>query len=149
MKYHLYYISEPAYLHLIDLAIKHNYVAKNYVRTHGLSRFLNILSAQTFTDTRPLHVVERHDMEIAYLRAPSWTNFEPRIPRNLKLLEVTQERYVELAFKVGIIENNPWTIGGPRRIYLPSIIGCVLEGIGLGWITPKEIPVYNPVEKVS
>lgn len=137
-----YYLSDPAYNVLINIAQVKKYVARNSDRAKGLSTFLNDLAQMKMTDTRPSIVIERHNQEIKHNHAPTWLKYHNRRGRLLKLSDDAIARYILHAHKVGIIRDEPWPVGGPDRKLPYATISLVLEGIGLQWITPDEWP-YN------
>lgn len=136
----IFYVSDKAFGHLVHLAQVRGYVKWGAQRVKGLSEFLNMLSESKFTDTRPDLVRQRHEEEIRMGRAPTWLHTRTRRARNLQLSETAIENYLELAYKVKIIKDEPYTIGGPSRLTPQPSVSLVLEGIGLQWLTPKTLP---------
>lgn len=137
----LYYISDTAYNKLVIQATIQRYIKQGSLKKRGMSEFLNDLCYMTFKDTRPLHIKQNHEILKSMHRAPIWTLYPVRRTRALYLEEPTILRYMQLALQVGIIEEEPWTIGGPSRTKPVSVLGYVFEGIGLGWITPTQWPI--------
>lgn len=135
-----YYISDLSFNKLVGIAQRQQYVQFGSERVKGLSDFLNDLSKYPMEDTRPALVKERHQEEIKHDRAPTWTHIRTRRNRQLKLTDDAIERFFLVAYQMGIIRMKPFVRGGPdRRTPFPSV-ALVLEAIGLGWITPIELP---------
>lgn len=137
----LYYISDKAYDKLVVFAIQQRYVKPAALKKRGMSEFLNDLCYMKFEDTRPDNVKQNHQIMINAHRAPIWTLYPVRRTRALYLSQPTINRYMKLALQVGIIKEEPWTIGGPSRTNPVSVISYVFEGLGLGWITPEKWPI--------
>lgn len=141
VKHNYFYVSDKAYDTLIALAKQQNYVQRSLIRPRGLSEFLEALSNYRMQDTRPDSEVERHLFEISTHHAPIWASYYLRRARALTLYRQSTANYIHIALQMGIIrEEAPWTIGGPNRLNPTSVIGYVLESIGLGWITPVTLP---------
>jgi hypothetical protein len=136
----LYYISDTAYNRLITLAQQARYVPYGSNKVIGLSAFLNDLASCPFRDTRPPLVKQRHEQEIALNHAPTWTSVKFRRTRTLKLTDDAIARYYLMSHRVGITRKEPYVRGEPSRISPYPAIGFVLEGIGLQWLTPTELP---------
>lgn len=139
-----YQISDPAYNKLSLIAQRQSYIPIGAQRLKGMSTFLEDLSKQKFMDTRPQHILLRHNLEIRAGRAPVWRALQyPRRTRLLTLTEKAQERYIILALAIGIITEEPFVVGGPSRLTNTPTISHVLEAIGLGWITPEKLPIAS------
>jgi hypothetical protein len=136
-----YYITDLAFGKLVGLAQRHRYVRFGTERAKGLSEFLNDLSHFDMEDTRPQIVKERHEQEIRLNRSPTWLYVYNRRARLLSLTDEALQKYVEVALQVGIIKKDPYPIGGPDRRTPYPTVSLVIEGIGLGWITPVTIPI--------
>lgn len=134
-----YYISDYAYNQLVYMAQKQGYIPWNTIRAKGMSNFLNDLASYPLEDTRPIHTKNRHEEEIRNNRAPTWTNRSKR-GRLIRLTDDSLQSYVEAALKFGIIREDPYPVGGPDRRTPYPTVGCVLEAIGLGWLTPQNLP---------
>ena len=137
----LYYISDKAYHMLTSTATQQRYIKYGAIKKKGLSEFLTDLCYMKFTDTRPAEIIRRHDIMIANGRAPIWTSYPVRRTRALALPKPTIERYMRVALQVGIIKEEPYIVGGPSKLRPTSVVGYVLEGLGLGWITPNRFPI--------
>ena len=137
----LYYISDTAYQHLIMLATRQGYKKLNTERAVGISEFLSDLAYYDFSDTRPYQIVERHKQEIENNRAPTWTSYSVRRTRMLYITLPSIQRYVQLALKVGIIRREPYLYGNVSITKPVSIVGYVIEAIGLKWLTPNSYPL--------
>lgn len=135
-----YYLSDKAYNHLIHLAQIKKYVSFGSARVKGLSTFLNELATFELLDTRPDNVKKRHEEQEALGRAPTWLHHRQRRARSLSLTDDAIQRYFKVAFEVGIIQNEPFIVGGPSRLTPIPSVAYVLEGIGLEWLTPKDLP---------
>jgi hypothetical protein len=135
-----YYMSERAYGHLVFMAQKQGYIPWGAERAKGLSEFLNDLAHYALEDTRPELVRMRHEEEISHNRAPSWHHTRLRRARLLKLDENAIEKYFESALIFGILREEPFAVGGPQRNTPYPAIAYVLEGIGLEWLTPVDLP---------
>lgn len=137
----LYYISDTAYAYLTQLAVRQGYKKNTTERAVGMSEFLDDLAYRKFTDTRPPNVRSRHDEEIKHNRAPIWLSYVTRRQRMLYLPRPAIARYMHLAEEVGITREEPYIVGGPSVTRPISVVGYVLEGIGLKWITPESWPM--------
>jgi hypothetical protein len=137
----LYYISDYSYHQLVTIAEQQGYIRRGGQRYRGISNFFNDLSKCDFSDTRPSQVIKRHAYEIKVGRAPLWMSHYIRRTRSLTLSKEAKQNYIHLAGKVGIIKDEPFIYGGPVRTSFCSIIGYVLESIGLKWITPAKLPI--------
>lgn len=138
-----YYLTDNGYGKLVHMAQRARYVEFGASRVRGMSDFLNELCTTEFDDTRPELVRQRHEEEIAHGRAPTWMQNRNRRSRLLTLTDDAIARYFLVAYQVGIIRREPYAIGGPsRRTELPAV-SLVLEAIGLGWITPADLPRGN------
>lgn len=144
-EYQQYYISDKAYRNLVTMAQRQKYVKELTQRHKGMSEFVADLAYYEFKDTRPPNVIERHKQQIAFNRAPIWTEFAVRRVRRLFIPHPAELRYLKIARQVGIIRDEPWAIGGPSILKPIPIISYVLEGIGLGWITPTRLPVKRTI----
>lgn len=141
---HSYYLSERAYNSLIVMAQHQRYLPFGTRRAKGLSEFLNDLSSFSLEDTRPPLVLRRHREEERRNRAPTWVHTRLRRSRPLKLTDAAIENYVGCAYVFGIIRNDPFAIGGPRRTTPYPTVAFVLEAIGLKWLTPVDLPNKLP-----
>ena len=135
-----YYVSHKAFSQLLLKAKEGGYVKWNSDRARGFSQFLNELAQIEMTDSRPPLVYQRHLEEVAHNRAPTWMNVRMRKCRLLYLTEDSIARYLLVAFDVGIIRGEPYAIGGPDRKTPYPTVSLVIEGLGLGWITPEKFP---------
>lgn len=139
-----YYITDKAFQKLILMAQQGHYVKPGTERAKGMSDFFNDLAHYALKDTRPPFVVQRHQEERRNNRAPTWTFTRFRRARSLKLTDEAIESYLTSALVFGIIEINPFPIGGPRRDTPYPAISIVLEAIGLGYLTPESMPIQVP-----
>lgn len=137
----IYSISETAYKYLQRMCLYQGYISPGLTRNRGMSLFLNDLSHSTFTDTRPSDITYRHNVEIKNGRAPLWSSYSRRKNRMLKLTDESIQNYITIAYTFGIIKDPPYIVGGPSLQNPYAIVGYVLEGIGLKWLTPDQLPV--------
>lgn len=137
----LYQISETAYRNLYLTAMRQGYVKSGLSKARGMSQFIIDMSLCTYYDTRPSNVVDRHNQEIAMNRAPKWTSYIIRKARMLTLSQEVIDNYIVIAYQFGIMHDPPYAVGGPSILQPVSIVGYVLEGIGLKWLTPEKLPV--------
>jgi hypothetical protein len=139
-----YYLTDRSYAYLVHTAQKQGYVEFGAKRVRGMSDFLNDLALCEFEDTRPDLVKRRHNEERTFNRAPTWMNVRQRRARSLQLNPPAVDRYFLVALQMGIIEVEPFAVGGPARNTPYPSIAIVLEAIGLQWITPNMWPSkYN------
>lgn len=137
----LYYISDHSYQNLTQMGQRQGYIRLQAARAHGMTDFLDALSKSNFQDTRPNHVKIRHESEIRNFRAPTWTSYFQRRTRLLSISDEAMARFIQIALSFGIIEPKPFAVGGPSRLTMIPTTSLVLEGIGLGWITPVNLPL--------
>lgn len=141
----LYFISDLAYDQLNTLAIRQGYVKPESQVRRGFSRFLDDLSEMEFVDNRPNDIKERHEFEIRNHRAPTWKTYMYRRTRSLTLRDSTIFNLTKLAYKMGIVLEEPWAIGGPSQLRNAPLLGYVIESIGLDWIHPTKYPFSEKI----
>lgn len=134
--YQHFYISDPSYARLRSIAEEQLYIKKGSKTARGLSAFLADLSNVPMKDNRPEHIIERHNAEIASMRAPNWCSYHIRVLRLLQMPKVIIYNYVCIAYEIGILQSTPWLIGGPSRVNPVAITSVVLEALGLEYIVP-------------
>lgn len=139
----LYSISETAFKYIQQIAVRQGYLKPRLAKSRGLSEFLEDLAYASFIDTRPLNIVDRHNMEINIHRAPRWTSYIVRKARMITITEDAIKNYILIAYKFGIIKDPPYAVGGPSITKPVSVVGYVLEGIGLKWLTAEKLPVKD------
>lgn len=135
----LYAISDIAYNHLVRLATDTGFVKSGAVHKIGISRFTERLSYRRMIDTRP-RSIKGADRELLRIgRVPVWKRHYQRWARTLNLSEEAIERYCRIAIEHRIVIGRGYK-GGPNWKSATSIVGAVLEAIGLGWLTPTSLP---------
>lgn len=136
----LWYLSEKAYGLLVTKAMEGGFVNENSKSKVGISKFINILSRGTFTDTRPGGLSEDDEYLISMRRTPTWsTGLYTRTARTLDISENTKIRLGILALDFRIFMGRYYR-GGPYYKSPVSIGGAVLEAIGLKYLTPRDWP---------
>jgi hypothetical protein len=137
----LFFVSDEAYGRLTRLGQRQSYINITPQRVNGMSKFLEDLSSANFKDTRPLNVKQRHESEVRLGHAPTWISYHVRRQRLLTISDTSMIRYMGIALSFGIITPEPYAVGGPSRLTMIPTTSLVLEGIGLGWITPVTVPL--------
>lgn len=147
-KYTQIHLSDKAYEGLQKLAQEWN-----YAKTHTISRVIADLAANSvkFEDARPKEIREA-DLSIENdRRAKVWNDLSFRRPRlmgqlptNYLLNIAKQFDIVPYASQRAAIlghRQNPFWRQSVSRQSNNSIIGPVLEAIGIGWLRPLSIPL--------
>lgn len=137
----IFFISDQAYSVLTRLGQRQGYINIDPKRVNGMSKFLEDLADANFKDTRPSTVVQRHEAEVRFGRAPLWATYHLRRQRLLTLSDLALMKYMQIALSFGIINPEPFPVGGPSRLTMIPTTSLVLEGIGLEWITPISVPL--------
>lgn len=108
----------------------------NHRNYRGLSAYIDALATCNFEDTRPDDVRELHEAMLASNYFPFWSAEEYRPQTRLHLYNTT----IAKLYAFGITND----IINPRRVVMNppavSVIGYVLEAIGINWLTPVDPP---------
>ena len=147
----LYFLSDEAYEHLIDLAKEQGYIKPKAKSSKGLSDFIHDLVTLPnihYSDNRPDYMRSYHEASIRFGMAPDWKcPGVPRRTRCLRFYPTTKAHLLKIAKEFKIIGTY---ISGRASIAKPDLtIGYVLEGLGLGWILPDALPLKKVKEKYA
>jgi len=107
--------------------------AKN---ARGVSAYINAIGVGDFEDTRPIHIKEYHEQELV----ANWSCEEYRPQTRLRLAPLVILNMYKYGLEHGIV--NPRVVS--EQPPASSILGYMLEAIGIEWLTP-----INPPKKVS
>lgn len=136
-KDNLYYFSEEAKSALREQAVALGYVAAtNKTNCVGLADYINAIAHCQFMDQRPPEVIE---LDVALMdnnRVPLWSLEYERHRHSLRLSPRTKLALYKLALA--------HCIANPRRgnsiDSMTSVLGCLFEAVGIGWLTPIDPP---------
>lgn len=133
----LVYLSPQAKQGLRQQAIIAGYIASDELRNHnGLSAYLNAIASGAFDDTRPPHIAASDEEQIAHNLCPVWNLSYPRKRHRIALTRIAKARLYTLA--IDHLIANPHNYNSMNN--LTSTLGVVLEAIGTGWLTPRNVP---------
>lgn len=111
---------------------------KNY---NGLSGYINAIASCELQDTRPDDIREYH----SYMDVPNWSCEEYRPQNKFRL----SPRAILKLYEFGLEHD----ITDPRRLQekppAVTVIGYVLEAIGIEWLTPINPPRKPNINRVT
>lgn len=98
----------------------------------GLSSYIDAIATCEFEDTRPSDVRELHQAMLSSNYFPYWSAEEYRPQTRLKLRDFTLVKLYAFGITNDIINPRRVVVNPP----VVSVIGYVLEAIGISWLTP-------------
>lgn len=131
----LVYISDEALEFLTSKAIDLGYMQPQQKNLRGFSDFVKALSNANFYDARPEEFQAMDEAMLQIDKLPEWDMGFSRMRRNVLLSPRVQARLMKIAMEFSIFNRRR----SDSLEHSSSIIGCLLEAIGVGFLKPNEV----------